>query len=125
MDVVFLYNVTTGNLGQQANVLASGTFNAVTVFTSITYPTPGPTEAASTVTPVRADTGTLLITPTLAQMNTTTTTAGSFFSVKFTPSAPISWNTDLKQLFLNVAWQTAATTTITNSPGVLVHIRSN
>ena len=46
VDVVFLYNITANNLGQQANVLASGTFNGATVFSSITHPSPGPTEAA-------------------------------------------------------------------------------
>ena len=112
-------------LGTQVATLASGTFNGGTVFSTITYPVAGVGETASTVAPVRADAGTLLITPTAATFNNTSATAGAFFTVKFTPATPIAWKTDLKQLLLTVRMtalnglQTAIT-----SPGVLVHFRS-
>lgn len=122
-DAVFFYSPQSG-LGTQAAVLASGTFNAQTVFSAITYPTAATGETASTLAPVRADTGTLTILPTTTNFNVTTLTAGQFFSVKFTPSAAIAWATDLKQLLLTVAFQqVAGTPTVITSPGVLVHFR--
>jgi len=124
-DAVFVYNVTTTALGTQVATLGSGTMNSAIVFASISYPTPVSGETVSTVTPVRADTGTLLITPIVASFNKSTSTAGSFYTVKFTPSTPIAWKTDLKQLLLTVALlNTASSATITNSPGVLVHLVS-
>ena len=124
-DVVFFYGQQTA-LGTQVAVLASGTMNASTVFSLIQYPPPGASETATTVAPVRADSGTLVITPVVASFNTSTTTAGAFFSVDFRPATPIGWNTDLQQLLLTVTLQTSGdAATITNSPGALVHIRSN
>ncbi len=82
-------------------------------------------QTASTVTPVRADSGTLVITPLVAAFNTTTTTAGAFYTAKFTPATPIAWKTDLRQLLLRVTLQGAALTPyVINSAGVLVHIVS-
>lgn len=125
-DAVFTYGVQTSALGTQINTLASGTFNSSTVFSTISYPVAAASEAASVVTPVRADSGTMVITPLVASFNAGTTTAGSFFTITFRPATPISWNVDLKQLLMTVTLQNAATSaTVTNSAGVLVHIRSN
>lgn len=121
-DATFLYGVQTSALGTQAATLASGTMNSSLVFSYINFPVAGASETASTVTPVRADSGSLTITPAVASFNTATTTAGAFYSVKFTPASPIAVNTDLQQLLLTVTLQNASTSaTITNSPGVLVH----
>ena len=121
-DVVFFYGVQSSGLGTQVATLASGTMNSSLVFSKIAYPTAAASETASTVTPVRADSGTLVITPVVASANTSTTTAGGFYSVKFAPASPITVNADLQQLLLTVTLQCAATSaTITNSPGFLVH----
>lgn len=121
-DVVFYYGVQTSALGTQVATLASGTMNSSTVFSSITFPAAGASETASTVTPVRADSGTLLITPVVASANTATTTAGAFYSTKFTPATPIALTTDLQTVLFTVTLQAAATSaTVTNSPGILVH----
>lgn len=122
-DAVFMY-AAENQLGTQSATLASGTMNSSMVFGRITYPTAAASETPSTVTPVRADSGTLTITPVVGSFNVTTTTAGSFYSVKFTPASPITFVTDLRQLLLTVTLQALANTpTITNSPGVLVHFR--
>jgi hypothetical protein len=122
-DFVFYYGVQSGALGTQAAVLASGTFNGSTVFSTITYPTAGASETASTVTPVRADSGTLVIAPVAASFNTATTTAGAFYTAKFTPAAAIGpLSTDQQDVILTVTLQNTATTaTITNSPGGILH----
>lgn len=121
VDATFYYGVQTSNLGTQAAVLASGTMNGSIVFATITYPSPGIGETPSTVTPVRADSGTLLITPVVASSNVNTTTAGAFYSVRFAPASPIAMAADHVQLLLTVTLQSAATSaTITNSPGVFV-----
>lgn len=123
VDAVFLYGVQTTALGTQVATLASGTFNSSIVFSTIAYPTAGASETPSTVTPVRGDSGTMAITPAAASANVATTTAGSFFSQTFTPATPIVWNVDLTQLLLTVTLLNAATSaTITNSPGVLIHM---
>lgn len=124
VDAVFMYGVQTSNLGTQAATLASGTMNSSTVFSSITYPTPAAAETPTTVAPARADSGTLVIAPVVGSANVATTTAGAFYSTRFTPATPVVWETDLKQLLLTVTLQAAATSaTVTNSPGVLVHFR--
>ncbi len=125
----FFYGVVptsfVGSLGTQAAVLASGTFNGSIVFRLIAYPTPGAAEVPSTIAPVRADSGNLVITPVAASFNLTSTTSGQFYSAKFQPATPINWNTDLRQLIMTVTFQGAATTaTITNSPGIIVYVRS-
>ncbi len=123
VDAVFLYGVQTTALDTQVSTGSSGTLNSVILFNYISYPTPGASETPSTVTPVRADAGTLVLTPIVASMNVGLTTAGAFVSQKFTPATPISWNTDMKQLFLKVTLLNQATSaTITNSPGVFVHV---
>jgi len=125
-DAVFMYD-PQNYLGTQTATLASGTMNASIVFASITYPAAGASETPSTVTPVRADSGTLTITPVVASFNpgTDPNTAGSFYSVKFTPATPIVWKTDLLQLLLTVTLQNqAGLTSTTATSGVLVHFRS-
>lgn len=122
LDVVFLYGVQTTALGTQAAVLASGTMNGTTIFSKVVMPAPAASETASTVTPVRADSGTMTITPAVASFNTATTTAGGFYSAKFTPAIPIQITTDLNQYFFSVSLLNAATSaTVTNTPGLLVH----
>jgi len=123
----FFYGVQTTGLGVQAATLASGTMNNAIVFSRITYPTPGIGETESTVTPVRADSGTLVITPVVASANVATTTAGAFYSTLFAPATgTLAWKTDLRQLLLTVTLQNTATSaTITNSPGVLVRFKSS
>jgi hypothetical protein len=125
VDAEFYYGVQTTALGTQAAVLASGTMNAKNVFSSITYPVPGASETATGMAEaVRADAGTLAITPVVASFNVATTTAGEFFSAKFTPATPIIVSTDHQQILLTVSLlNTATSATVTNSPGILVHYR--
>jgi hypothetical protein len=122
VDVVVTYGVQGGALGTQANTLASGTLNSSTVFSTIAYPTAAAAETASTVTPVRADSGTLVITPVVASWNTATTTAGAFYTAKFAPASAFQMLTDLKHYLLTFTLQAAATTaTTTNVSAVIVH----
>lgn len=122
LDATFFYGVQTTGLGTQVATLASGTLNSIAVFSKIAFPAAGAAETPSTVTPVRADAGTLLITPAVASFNVATTTAGAFYSAKFTPASAIPLTTDGTEVFFNVALlNTATSATITNSPGVLVH----
>lgn len=124
-DVVFKYGVQTTALGTQAVTLASGTLNSTTVFSYIDFPAPGASETASTVAPVRADSGTLTLSPVAASFNVATTTAGAFYTEKFTPASAIpvpSGGTDRRQLLFTVALlNTATSATVTNSPGLTVH----
>jgi hypothetical protein len=118
----FFYGVQTNALGTQAATLASGTLNSSIVFSSITYPVAAASETASTVTPVRLDAGTMLLTPAVASFNTATTTAGAFYTESATPATPIAVSTDLRQFLFTVTLQcTASTATITNSPGLRVY----
>ena len=122
IDASLLYGVQTTALGTQVATLASGTMNSVIVFSSIVFPAAGASETPSTVTPVRADAGTLVITPVVASFNTATTTAGGFYTAKFAPATPFAMNTDLKLYLLTVALlNTATSATVTNVAGVLVH----
>ena len=123
-DAVFFYSNSKG-LAAQSATLASGTLNGSTLFSYVAYPTPASGETPSTVTPVRADSGTLTITPTVATFNIATITAGSFYSVRFTPATSVLvWKTDLRQLLLTVTiQQSALSATIITSSGVLVHFR--
>lgn len=126
VDAIFFYGVQTTGLGTQVSTGSSGTYNSATVFSYIAYPTPATGETASTVTPVRADAGTLVYLPTAANANVATTTAGAFYSQKFTPATPIAFKTDLRQLLLTVPLlNTATSATVTNSSGVMVHYRGN
>lgn len=125
-DATFYYGVQTTGLGTQAAVLASGTMNGVIVFSYVDMPTAGTSETPSTVTPVRADSGTLAISPAVASFNVATTTAGAFYSAKFTPaSGTLVHKTVNRALWMVVSLlNTATSATITNSPGILVHYRS-
>jgi hypothetical protein len=123
LDAIFTYGVQGTALGTQAATLASGTMNSSIIFSYVAYPTPAGAETPSTVTPVRADTGTIVIAPVVASFNTTSTTAGSFYALKFTPATPIAWKTDKRQLLLTVTLQALASQdVVTNSSGVLVHL---
>lgn len=124
VDATFYYGVQQTLLPAQAATLASGFFNGVAVFTSITLPAAGAAETASTVTPVRADAGTLLITPVVASFNLALTTAGAFDSVKFTPATPIALTTDATAFYLNVSFLVTTGVMTTNTPGFLVHYRT-
>lgn len=123
-DAVFAYG-TVNNIGTQTETLASGLFNSTQVFSYIAYPTAGASETPSTVTPVRADSGTFAIAPAAASFNSTTATAGAFYTVKFTPaSQTLVWKTDQRQLILSVSFVAlAGLDTTIDSPGVLVHYR--
>jgi hypothetical protein len=121
-DITFFYGVQTTGLGTQVATLASGTMNSTIVFSKVAFPTAGAVETPSTVTPVRLDSGSLLITPPVASFNNATSTAGAFYSVKFTPAAGLPLNTDLQEVLFSVSLlNTATSATITNSPGFLVH----
>ncbi len=123
-DAVFMFTPET-TMGTSTSVVGSGTLNGATVFGSITYPAAGATETPTDVTPARADSGNLTILPVAGSIPTTTTTAGSFYSIKFTPASPIVWKTDLKQLLLTVTLPTiAGLQTQVDSSGVLVHFKS-
>lgn len=124
-DAVFAYSAVNILNATQAAVLASGTMNGSTVFSYIAYPTPAAGETGSTVTPVRADSGSLTITPAVASFNVTTNTAGSFYTARFTPAAgTLAFKTDLRQLLLTVKLEAAlGLDTTVNSSGVLVHFR--
>lgn len=126
-DAVVFYGVQQagGVAATQASVAASGTFNGTTVFTKIAMPTPGASETPSTVTPVRADAGSLGYTPAAASFNSAVTTAGAFVTQQFTPATPFGLTTDLTIYHLNFAvlCNTTQATTI-NVAGVMVHFTS-
>lgn len=121
-NAVFYFGVQQAALGTQAAVLSSGTMNGSTIFGTVTYPASGAAETPSTVAPIRADSGTLTITPPVGWFNTATTTAGAFYTATFTPASPILLQTDLQDLVLTVTFQCAATTaTTTNTTGGIIH----
>jgi hypothetical protein len=126
-DAVVFYGIQQagGVNATQASVAASGTFNGTTVFDKITMPTPGSAETPSTVTPVRADAGNLGYTPAAASFNSLVTTAGAFFTQKFTPATAFGLTTDLTIYHINftVLCNTTQATTI-NVAGVMVHFTS-
>lgn len=125
-SATFYYGVVTSNLGTQVATLASGTMNSVLVFSYIDFPTAGAGETASTVAPVRADSGSLTITPAVASFNVTAATAGQFYSVMFTPATPIVVKVINRQLLLSVSLlNTATSATVTNSPGIMVRYTSS
>lgn len=124
VDATFFYGVQQTLLPAQAATLASGFFNGTAVFTTITLPAAGASETASTVTPVRADAGSLVITPPVASFNLALTTAGSFDSVKFTPASPIALTTDLTSYYLNVNFLVTTGVMTTNTPGYIAHFRT-
>lgn len=125
VDATFFYGVQQTGLGAQASVLASGTMNGALVFSKIAFPAAGAGETPSTVAPVRADAGTLVITPVVASFNVATTTAGAFFTAKFAPQTTFSLSTDLTQYYVSLTVLCTATSATTlNTPGVLIHFTS-
>ena len=125
VDATMFYGVQQTGLGTQAAVLASGTMNGQAVFTKVAFPTAAGAETPSTVAPVRADSGTLVITPVVASSNVNTTTAGAFYSIKFAPATTFSLSTDLTQYYVNLTLLATATSATTiNTPGVMIHYTS-
>jgi hypothetical protein len=121
-NVVFFYG-TLNTLGNQVSTLASGTFNSSIVFGKILMPAATIPQTASTVAPVRADSGTLLITPVAAAIPLTTVTAGQFNTIQFTPATAIVI-ADLTKYLLTVTLQGPATSTLaTYTTGAIVHTR--
>lgn len=127
VDATFMYGLQQagGVNATQVAVEASGTMNGVLVFSQVTYPAAGAAETPSTVAPVRWDAGTLVLNPAKAAFNSLVTTAGSFFSQKFTPATPMAMVSDFVQYFVSlpILCNTTQATTI-NSPGVLIHYRT-
>ena len=122
-SVAFFYGVQQASLGAQASVAASGTYNGTIVFNDIAMPAAG--GAASTVTPVRLDSGTLGINPASGSAQVAATTVGAFYNLTFTPAAAIPLTTSLVNPKLSVTLQGAATTaTTTNTPGAMVFYTS-
>ncbi len=122
-SVVADYGVQTTALGTQVNTLASGTYNGSLVFSKIVLPAAGASETASTVTPVRWDSGTLAVSPAAASANVALTTAGAFYTIKFTPSAPLTV-ADLTKYLFTLSLQGGAspgTATVANLLGVHVY----
>lgn len=124
VDANVFYGIqqTGGVNATQVYVLASGTMNGTLVFGKTLFPTSGASETPSTVAQTRADSGTLAVTPSGATFNSAVTTAGAFYTQKFTPATPIALTTDLTQYWLNftVLCNTTQATTI-NSPGIMIH----
>jgi hypothetical protein len=125
-DVVVMYGIQQNGVNAtQVAVEASGTLNGVLVFDKVAFPTPAAGETASTVTPVRADSGTITLTPAKASFNAGVSTAGAFYSQKIAPGAAFTMNTDLTVYHVNftVLCTTTVATTI-NVAGILVHFTS-
>lgn len=122
-SVAVFYGVQQASLGTQASTAASGTYNGTIVFNDIVLPTAG--SAASTVTPVRLDSGTLGISPAAASAQVSTTSAGAFYNVTFTPASAIPLTTTLVDPKLSFTLQcTATTATTSNVLGAMVFFTS-
>lgn len=123
VDAVFMYGIqTNGATATQVAVEASGTFNGTTVFQKVAFPTPASSETSSTEEPTRADTGTLVLLPVKTAFNNGVTTAGRYYSQKFTPQTPFTFVADLTQLMLGVSIIVPTTqASIINTPGIVVH----
>lgn len=124
-DVYYGIQQAGGVNATQATVAASGTFNGTTVFDKVAMPAPGAAETPSTVTPVRADAGTMVYSPVGASFNSLVTTAGAFFTQRFTPATPFGLTTDSTIYHINftVLCNTTQATTI-NVAGVMIHFTS-
>lgn len=124
VDVDFFYGIqqTGGVNATQVGVLASGTMNGTLVFSKVVMPTAGSAETPSTVAPVRADSGTLAVTPAFASFNSLVTSAGAFFTQKFAPATTFALTGEdtMYYVSMTVLCNTTQATTI-NTPGVLVH----
>lgn len=125
VDATWIYGVQQTALGTQAVVLASGTMNGVLAFGQITLPAAATSETPSTVAQARWDTGTMVLTPTAANFNTATTTAGAFATEKIAPANPVAMATDLTAYYVNfTVLCTATSATTVNVAGVLIHYRT-
>lgn len=121
-DATWVYGVQQTGLGTQAVVLASGTLNGVAAFGKIVLPALGTSETPSTVAQARWDSGTMVLTPTAANFNVATTTAGAFVTQKIAPGAPVAMTTDLTSYYVNFSVLCTATSATTlNVAGVLIH----
>lgn len=110
LDCTIYYGVQTTALTS----LGAPTLN------TITMPTPGTAETASTVTPVSL--GAVTVTPVVGSANLGTTTAGAFFSEKVALNTPVFLNTDLQSIQYNQTFvQSAAAAQIVNTPGGVCH----
>lgn len=109
----------------QVYSLAAGTMNGALVFSKVVMPAPGAAETPSTVAPVRADAGTLVVNPAGASFNSVVTSAGAFFTQRYTPATPFSLSTDMTIYYVSMTFlcNTTQATTI-NTPGVLIHFTS-
>jgi hypothetical protein len=123
----FFYGIqqTGGVNATQVYSLASGTMNGALVFSKVVMPAPGAAETPSTVAPVRADAGTLVVNPAGASFNSLVTTAGAFFTQRYQPATPFSLTTDETVYYAAMTFlcNTTQATTI-NLAGVLVHFTS-
>ncbi len=124
-DVYYGIQQAGGVNATQASVAASGTFNSQIVFTKIAFPAAGAAETPSTVTPVRADSGSLAYSPAAASFNSLVTTAGAFFTQTFTPATSFALTTARTMYYINftVLCNTTQATTI-NVAGVQVSFTS-
>lgn len=124
VNVDFFYGIQQagGVNSTQVYSLAAGTMNGALVFSKIAMPAPGAAETPSTVAPVRADAGTLAVNPAGASFNSVVTSAGAFFTQRYTPATPFTLSTDdtLYYVAMTFLCNTTQATTI-NTPGVLVH----
>jgi hypothetical protein len=123
-SVQLVYGVQTTNLPAPTGTLASGTINSQLVFTKFVAPAAGATETASSATLVRGDSGTLAVTPSLANFNVIAVTAGQFYTQTFTPAAAITVS-DLTPLYFNLKLLVTDSNAIQiNSPGIVVKYTS-
>ncbi len=120
-DATWIYGVQTTNLPAPTGTLSSGTINSQLVFSKFVAPAAGASETASSATLVRADSGTLGVTPALASFNVTAVSAGQFYTQKFTPASPIVFS-DLTPITFTIKLLVTDSAAIQlNSPGLLVH----
>lgn len=88
-------------------------------FATITFPAPGASQTASTVTPVAVG-GTVTTSSTTG--NLAATTAGAFKTSRLTPATPINLTTDMQYLIVSEAFnQSASAAQVVNTPGILLH----
>lgn len=88
-------------------------------FSTITFPAPGASQTASTVTPVAVG-GSVTTSSTTGNM--AATTAGAFKVSRLTPATPINLTTDQQYLLVSENFnQSASAAQVVNSPGLLLH----
>jgi hypothetical protein len=88
-------------------------------FSTITFPAPGATQTASTVTPVAVGGS---VTTSSTTGNLAATTAGAFKVSRLTPATPINLTTDQQFLIVSETFnQSASAAQVVNTPGILLH----